>query len=279
MSGIAELFELRRSTGLSPEQERLLFQTLREELLPRLARGQAERGEGPPAKRKASGLPDSVEDYWHDLMTKIHKDPFWPGKGSQAVVTLAYLATCFRRYLDDMRRQERSKPAILFVGGDEFDDSEHGHDDDVEREPFNVIVDAAEHAHLGSDERSTLSRKYLRLARDLLDANRRLRWLPRLIELQLEPIFLEGIDPILKMSAAESMGIAPATITKYVQTFGLASPPGRSTAGWSKTILGNWVTLHCGITDPRAEPEKVLLALHALCRRNYELRRRMTDHA
>ena len=280
MSGIAELFGLRRTVGLTPEQERELFRCLRKDLLPRLAKRLAEPGEGAPEKRKAGGLPFAVEDYWQELMEKIHADRLWPGEKSIAVVTAAYLATCFRNYLNGLRRERAIDTVELpFCDDSEIEYDADGLAGDTEGEAAGQPGTAPDHRQgLGGEERSMLFRRYLQLAGALLHSHRHLPWLRPLIELQLEPIFLQGVDPMLKLCAARSMGVAPSTMTKYVQAFGLPSPTGRTTARWSETILGEWVTRQCGIADPEAERDKLLLALDALCRRNHELRRRMPDH-
>lgn len=273
---IAELFALRRTTGLDPigmgELARLLQLALRP-----LAGQQSESGmETNPWRRKAIGLPDSVESYWHEFfMRKILEDSSWPGNPEKySTVGVGLLVVAFKHFLQDARKRR----GIEFVEGDaapEAKASTELHDErDLNSEDWSTADGQQEqevHEGTAIPTPTRLPQQYLRAADGFLKRNARVQWLPLLIEALMAPVFIEGSEPVENQLAAQVLQVCPASITKYVRRAGI--PSMHANAGrdqWSRSLIGEWIVKDCNIEEPAANQDLVRLALEMLCRLNRE---------
>lgn len=268
---IAELLALRRTTGqLGPIGMNELARLLQLALRP-LARRLSESGsETDPWRRKAIGLSDSVESYWHEFFEQKILDPSWPDPTRYPTVGVPLIVVAFKNHLKDARKLR----GIEFVPEDSVPAASAAtalHEErDIENEEWTSNdVQQDEALQEGPATTTRLPQHYLRAADGFLKRNARVRWLPLLIETLMAPVFIDESEPVENKLAAQVLQVCPASITKYVRRAGIPSL-NADRDHWNRSLIGGWIIKDCNIEEPAANRESVRLALEMLCRLNRE---------
>lgn len=257
-------------------------------------------GDDNPWRRKAKGLPESLEVYWHEFWArKILAHQGWPGP-CEIVVEVGLIVSRFDAFLTDRQRAaQRARNGTFGVGDQNLVDIRRGllsgaesYDELLEQQSFAILeadgdagsesehvafkpaLDLDPHQQPTAEEADTdvLQRHFYVLAEPFLESNaKRYPWLAVLIETLVAPVYLDGKDPVEHLSAARALNRVPSSITSYVQRAGIpALKSNQGVDAWRKTLIGRWVTLDCKVSDPKVDKPTVALALAALssCNRN-----------
>lgn len=253
-----------------------------------------------PWRRKAKGLPETLEVYWHDFWDReILWDRGWPGP-CEISVEIGLIVDRFSKFLVDRQRAaKRARDGSFGVAGRNLDDIRRGllsgarsYDELLEQQSSAVqkhYMDASSGAALtafkpefdlephtrtaaADAERVAFERRFYALAEPFLESNaKRHPWLAVLIETLVAPVYLDGKEPVENIVAANALRRAPSSITGYVQRAGVpALKSNEGVAGWRQTLIGRWVTRDCEVSDPKVDKPTVAIALAALssCNRN-----------